>query len=43
MIDKILASIGIICFLIAGLMANEWDKQALAVLYAIANGIIFLR
>jgi hypothetical protein len=43
MVDKIFALFGIVCFLLVGLMANGWDKQVLAILYAIANGIIFLR
>jgi hypothetical protein len=43
MIGKILMTAGIICFLIAGLMMDGWKLKTLAVIYALANYIIFLK
>lgn len=47
MIEKIFALIGIVCFLIAGILYaiefKEYDLAVLSVLYTAANWIIFLK
>ena len=42
MIKEILVWTGIGCFLVVGLLTPDIKTRMLAVLYAIANGIIFL-
>lgn len=41
--SNIISTIGIVCFLVVGLIGDGWRIKSIAILFATANAIIFLK
>ncbi len=41
-LEKVIATMGILCFLYVGFMSPDWKVKFLAVLYSVGNAVIFV-